>query len=89
MSGSHFPPKVIVAARLRENKYGRRTAEKMRSAVLLFCVVLRVIRYYLRITVINRSKTDRGDMRFFPISSRSARFRLEYTFTISKETVWL
>ena len=38
-------PKTIVAARLRENKYGQRTAEKMRSAVLLFYVVFRVIRF--------------------------------------------
>lgn len=39
--------------------------------------------FYPRITVISRSKADRGDMRFFPISNRSARPRLEYTFTIS------
>lgn len=51
-------PKTVVAAKLRENKYGGRTAGKMRSAVLL----------YLRITVIDRRNSGRGDMRFFPIS---------------------
>ena len=47
-------PKTIVAARLRENKYGRRTTEKMRLVVLCIYVTFKDIRLHLRMTVMSR-----------------------------------